>query len=87
MPNPKNPRRDFDEAALQELAASLKQFDIVQPLTVSKLGNGKYQLVAGERSLRAAKIAGLKDVPAYVRQAMTGNYLNLLYLKIYSAKI
>src|SRR6478609_9407116 len=63
--NPKNPRRDFDETALQELASSLKQFDIVQPLTVSKISNGKYQLIAGERRLRAAKMAGLKDVPAY----------------------
>src|SRR5205809_7180718 len=62
LPNPRNPRRDFNEAALQELASSLRQFDIVQPLTVSKLNDGKYQLVAGERRLRAAKIAGLKDV-------------------------
>jgi len=81
IPNPKNPRRDFDEAALQELASSLKQFDIVQPLTVSKLSEGRYQLVAGERRLRAAKIAGLKDVPAYVRQSNDRELLELALLE------
>lgn len=79
--NPKNPRRDFDETALQELASSLKQFDIVQPLTVSKISNGKYQLIAGERRLRAAKMAGLKDVPAYVRQANDRELLELALLE------
>jgi ParB family chromosome partitioning protein len=81
LPNPKNPRRDFDEASLQELASSLKQFDIVQPLTVSKLSEGKYQLVAGERRLRAAKIAGLKDVPAYIRQSNDRELLELALLE------
>lgn len=80
-PNPKNPRRDFNETALQELASSLKQFDIVQPLTVSKLSDGKYQLVAGERRLRAAKIAGLKDVPAYIRQSNDRELLELALLE------
>jgi ParB family chromosome partitioning protein len=81
QPNPKNPRKDFNEAALQELASSLKQFDLVQPLTVSKIGEGKYQLVAGERRLRAAKIAGLKDVPAYVRQSNDRELLELALLE------
>lgn len=81
LPNPKNPRKDFDETALKELAASLKEFDVVQPLTVSKLNNGKYQLVAGERRLRAAKIAGLKDVPAYIRQANDQELLELALLE------
>ncbi|MBS4043712.1 MAG: ParB/RepB/Spo0J family partition protein [Chitinophagaceae bacterium] len=67
--NPKQPRRDFDETALSELAISIKMHDIIQPLTVSKLANGKYQLIAGERRFRASKIAGLKDVPVYIRQA------------------
>lgn len=67
--NPKQPRKDFDETALQELANSIKTHDIIQPLTVSKLAGGKYQLIAGERRLRAAKIAGLQSVPAYIRQA------------------
>jgi ParB family chromosome partitioning protein len=81
LPNPKNPRKDFDETSLNELAASLKQFDMVQPLTVSKLHDGKYQLIAGERRLRAAKLAGLKDVPAYIRQANDRELLELALLE------
>ncbi|MES2430769.1 MAG: ParB/RepB/Spo0J family partition protein [Bacteroidota bacterium] len=79
--NPKQPRRDFDETALSELAASLKIHDIIQPLTVSKMANGKYRLIAGERRFRASKIAGLKDVPVYVRQANDSDLLELALLE------
>jgi ParB family chromosome partitioning protein len=79
--NPKQPRRDFDENALSELAASIKLHDIIQPLTVSRLSNGKYQLIAGERRFRASKIAGLKDVPVYVRQANDAELLELALLE------
>lgn len=79
--NPKQPRKDFDETALSELAASLKLHDIIQPLTVSKLPNGKYRLIAGERRFRAAKIAGLKDVPVYIRQANDAELLELALLE------
>jgi ParB family chromosome partitioning protein len=79
--NPKQPRRDFDEQGLNELATSIKLHDIIQPLTVSKLPNGKYQLIAGERRFRASKIAGLKDVPAYVRQANDQQLLELALLE------
>ena len=79
--NPKQPRKDFDEVALSELAASLKLHDIIQPLTVSKMANGKYRLIAGERRFRAAKIAGLKDVPVYVRQANDAELLELALLE------
>src|SRR5215831_6527893 len=79
--NPKQPRHDFDEQALQELAASVKRHDIIQPVTVSKLSSGKYRLVSGERRLRAAKIAGLKDIPAYVRQANDQQLLELALLE------
>jgi len=79
--NPKQPRRDFDEQALSELSASIKLHDIIQPLTVSKLANGKFQLIAGERRLRAAKLAGLKDVPAYIRQANDQQLLELALLE------
>ncbi len=65
--NPMQPRRDFDEAALQELSESIKQHDIIQPITVTKLASGKYQLISGERRWRAAQMAALKDIPAYVR--------------------
>lgn len=79
--NPKQPRRDFDEQALQELAASIKLHDIIQPLTVSKLPGGKYQLIAGERRFRASKIAGLTDIPAYIRQANDSQLLELALLE------
>ena len=79
--NPKQPRRDFDETAMSELAASLKLHDIIQPLTVSKLPNGNFRLIAGERRFRAAKIAGLKDVPVYVRQANDVQLLELSLLE------
>lgn len=79
--NPRNPRHDFDETALNELAASIKLHDIIQPITVSKLASGKYQLIAGERRFRAATIAGLKDVPAYIRQANDNELLELALLE------
>ncbi len=79
--NPRQPRKYFDETALSELAASVKIHDIIQPLTVSKMANGKYRLIAGERRYRAAKIAGLKDVPVYVRQANDSELLELALLE------
>lgn len=79
--NPKQPRHDFDEEALSELAASVKMHDIIQPLTVSKLPSGKYRLIAGERRFRASKIAGLKDVPVYIRQANDVQLLELSLLE------
>ena len=79
--NPKQPRRDFDEQALQELANSIKLHDIIQPVTVSKLHGNKYRLISGERRLRAAKLAGLKDIPAYIRQANDQELLELALLE------
>jgi ParB family transcriptional regulator, chromosome partitioning protein len=79
--NPKQPRRDFDEQALQELATSIKMHDLVQPITVSQLASGKYRLISGERRWRAAKIAGLKDIPAYLRQANDQELLELALLE------
>jgi len=66
--NPFQPRTTFDENALNELADSIKKLGIIQPITVRSV-DGKYQLISGERRLRAAKIAGLKTIPAYVRTA------------------
>lgn len=77
--NPKQPRRDFDEQALNELASSIRIHDIIQPLTVARLAGGKFRLIAGERRFRASKIAGLKDVPVYVRD---GNDKQLLELSL-----
>ena len=79
--NPKQPRRDFDDTALSELAASIKIHDIIQPLTVTRLANGKFRIIAGERRFRASKIAGLKDVPVYVRQANDADLLELSLLE------
>ena len=79
--NPKNPRKDFDEIALQELRHSIKLHDIIQPITVALLPNGKFQLIAGERRFRAAKLAGLADIPAYVRQGNDQELLELALLE------
>ena len=66
-PNPDQPRRLFDEEAREELAASIRELGIVQPLSLRDLGNGRYQIIAGERRWRAASRAGKTTVPAYVR--------------------
>jgi ParB family chromosome partitioning protein len=79
--NPKQPRRDFDEKALQELSMSISLHDVIQPITVSRIGPKKYQLIAGERRLRASKMAGLKDIPAYIRQANDQELLELALLE------
>ena len=79
--NPNQPRKDFDETALSELAASIKLHNIIQPLTVSTIPGGKYRLIAGERRYRASKIAGLKDVPVYVREANADQLLELALLE------
>lgn len=79
--NPDQPRKDFDETALSELAASIKMHNIIQPLTVSSLPNGKYKLIAGERRLRASKIAGLKDVPVFIREMKDSTILELALLE------
>ena len=68
-PNPNQPRRTFDEETLSELAASIKELGVVQPLSVRETGDGTYQIIAGERRWRAAGMAGLVSVPAYVRTA------------------
>lgn len=68
-PNPNQPRRTFDEETLGELAASIQEMGVVQPLSVRDMGDGTYQIIAGERRWRAAGLAGLKSVPAYVRSA------------------
>ncbi len=68
-PNPEQPRRTFDTESLEELAASIRELGIVQPLTLRAAGNGRYQIIAGERRWRAASRAGLRSVPAYVRTA------------------
>ena len=65
--NPYQPRTKFDEAALEELAQSIKTYGLIQPVTVRPVGSGKYQLISGERRFRAAQMAGLTEIPAFVR--------------------
>jgi ParB family transcriptional regulator, chromosome partitioning protein len=79
--NPKQPRRDFDEQAIKELSDSIKQHDIIQPVTVVKVGHNRYQLISGERRLRASKLAGLADIPAYVRTADSQGMLEMALLE------
>ena len=79
--NPKQPRHDFDEQSLKELADSIKTYDLIQPITVARLASGKYRLISGERRYRAAKMAGLKDLPAYLRHANDGELLELALLE------
>ena len=67
QPNPDQPRREFDDESLEELAASIREIGIVQPISLRQLDNGTYQIIAGERRYRAALIAGLATVPAYIR--------------------
>src|ERR1700688_458221 len=80
-PNPRQPRRDFDEQSLRELAASIKLHDIIQPITVSKLPTGRYRIISGERRFRSAKIAGIKSIPAYIRSANDQQLLELALLE------
>jgi ParB family transcriptional regulator, chromosome partitioning protein len=79
--NPKQPRRYFDDQGLQELAASIKLHDIIQPITVTKMPSGRYRLISGERRLRAAKLAELADIPAYIRQTNDQQLLELALLE------
>ena len=65
-PNPNQPRREFDQEALQELATSIRELGIIQPITLRKMESGRYQIIAGERRWRASQLAGLTKIPAYI---------------------
>lgn len=75
--NPYQPRTIFDEESLMELAGSIKEIGIIQPITVRRTDKGRYQLITGERRLRAVKISELKKIPAYVREANDQNMLEM----------
>lgn len=79
--NPFQPRNDFDDMALRELAASIKTQGIIQPVTVRKLGFDKYQLISGERRLRASKLAGLETIPVYIRVANDEQMLEMALIE------
>lgn len=75
--NPFQPRTDFDAEALEELSASIKQFSLIQPVTVRKMGYDQYQLISGERRFKAVQMAGLDNIPAYIRIANDQEMLEL----------
>lgn len=79
--NPYQPRTDFDAQALQELADSIKLQGLIQPITVRQVGQNSYQLISGERRLRASKIAGLTEIPAYVRSANDQQMLEMALIE------
>jgi ParB family chromosome partitioning protein len=80
-PNPFQPRQDFDPEALQELAESIKVHGIIQPITVRRLEEGKYQIISGERRWQASRLAGLTSVPAYVRTANDQQMLEMALIE------
>ncbi|MCF0194371.1 MAG: ParB/RepB/Spo0J family partition protein [Bacteroidaceae bacterium] len=77
QPNPSQPRRDFDETAMAELAASIAEIGIVQPVTLRAMDDGTYQIIAGERRWRAAQQAGLTKIPAYIRSASDDSVMEM----------
>ena len=79
--NPFQPRTDFDESALSELADSIKNQGVIQPVTVRKMGYDKYQLISGERRLRASKMAGLKTIPVFIRVANDEQMLEMALIE------
>lgn len=80
-PNPNQPRREFDDSALRELADSIAEIGIIQPITLREMENGKYQIIAGERRWRASQLAGLKSIPAYIRTADDENVMEMALIE------
>ena len=76
-PNPNQPRREFDEEALQELSRSISEIGIIQPITVRQMPTGRYQIIAGERRWRASQLAGLTTLPAYIRTVEDENVMEM----------
>ena len=77
QPNPNQPRRDFDDDSLQELANSIRQIGIIQPITLRDMGDGTYTIIAGERRWRASQRAGLTHIPAYIRTVDDENMMEM----------
>jgi ParB family chromosome partitioning protein len=75
--NPFQPRTNFDEESLKELAESIKEIGLIQPITLRKIADNKYQIIAGERRYRAAQMAGLESIPAYIRKAKDEGMLEM----------
>lgn len=80
-PNPNQPRREFDEEALQELAASIREIGIIQPITLRKVADDRYQIIAGERRWRASQLAGIRTIPAYIRTVEDENVMEMALIE------
>jgi ParB family chromosome partitioning protein len=76
-PNPYQPRQEFKDAALDELAASIEELGVIQPITVRALGDGQFEIISGERRLRAARRAGIERLPAFIREASSEEMLEM----------
>ena len=79
--NPNQPRREFDETALEELADSIREIGIIQPITLRKVSDDEYQIIAGERRYRASQKAGLDTIPAYIRTADDENVMEMALIE------
>ena len=79
--NPSQPRHDFDQQAIEDLAASIKQIGIIQPITLRQEEDGSYMIVAGERRFRAAQIAGLETIPAYIRKVSDDDVMEMALIE------
>ena len=80
-PNPYQPRQEFEDGALDELAASIEQVGIIQPITVRSLGDGEFEIISGERRLRAARRAGMEHLPAFIREANSEEMLEMALIE------
>ena len=80
-PNPNQPRTDFDDEALEELAASIRANGIISPITLRKISDDNYQIIAGERRYRASKLAGLDKIPAYIRDVDDGQVMEMALIE------
>lgn len=79
--NPNQPRREFNQEALEELASSITEIGIIQPITLRELSLDRYQIIAGERRFRASQLAGLTSIPAYIRKASDENVLEMALIE------
>lgn len=84
--NPNQPRHEFDPVALQELADSISEIGIIQPITLRKLSDDEYQIIAGERRFRASQLAGLTSIPAYIRTADDENVMEMALIEKHTAR-
>ena len=80
-PNPNQPRTEFDDEALEELAASIRANGIISPITLRKITDDNYQIIAGERRYRASKLVGLDKIPAYIRDVDDGQVMEMALIE------